>query len=69
MKPLCCLLLLAGLLCEARTAARPPAASAPASEHPVVGVELRGTHISSRMRRAASTACVPCSPTPWRSTP
>lgn len=53
MKPLCCLLLLAGLLCGARTAARPPAASAPASEHPVVGVELRGDTMVYRTTRRA----------------
>ena len=53
MKPLCCLLLLAGLLCGARTAARPPAASAPASEHPAVGVALRGDTMVYRTTRQA----------------
>ena len=53
MKPLCCLLLLEGLLCGARAAARPPAASAPASEHPVVGVELRGDTMVYRTTRHA----------------
>lgn len=51
MKPLCCLLLLAGLLCGARTAARPPAVSAPASGLPVVGVELRGDTMVYRTTR------------------
>lgn len=53
MKPLCCLLLLAGLLCGARTAARPPAVSAPASGLPVVGVELRGDTMVYRSVRHA----------------